>query len=136
MRPALATLAFIGLATAACALTPQVFPQLTLPGGAPVAVPDTDITLTLTEVEDQRCPAEVDCFWEGMIRVHLTVSTPVAKQEILLCNLCDNATDLAAAAGVRFGLIGLDPSTGDLAKLGRAPVLGDYRLTVNYGPAD
>jgi hypothetical protein len=95
-------------------------------------VPGTDITLTLTEVEDQRCPAGVDCFWEGMIRVHLTVSTPTAKQVILLCNQCEDATDLATAAGRTFGLVGLEPSTEALAKLGRAPELGDYRVIVNY----
>jgi hypothetical protein len=136
MRLALAALALIGLTTASCALTPQVFPELTLAGGEPTAVPDTDITVTLTEVEDQRCPAGVDCVWAGMIRVQLTVSTPTAKQEITLCNRCADATDLATAAGQTFGLIALQPSTEDLAKLGRAPVLSDYALVVNYGPAD
>ena len=100
----------------------------------PVRLGD-DITLILTEVEDQRCPAEVDCVWAGMIRVHLTVSTPTAKQVIVLCNQCDDATDLATAAGQTFGLIGLAPSTEELAKLGRVPELGDYVVTVNYGPA-
>ena len=136
MRLALAAATLIGLATASCALTPQVFPQLTLAGGEPTAVPDTGITLTLTEVEDQRCPAGVDCVWEGMIRVHLTVSTPTAKQEITLCNQCEDATDLATAAGQTFGLVALAPSTEELAKLGRAPVLADYVATVNYAPAD
>lgn len=136
MRLALAALALIGLATASCALTTRVFPELTVKGGEPTAVPDTDITLTLTEVEDQRCPAGVDCVWEGMIRVHLSVSTPTAKQQITLCNQCDDATDLATAAGQTFGLIGLAPSTEELAKLGREPELADYALTVNYGPAD
>lgn len=139
MRPILAThtlamLAVIGFATALPALTPQLFPQLVVAGGKPTAVPDTNITLTLTGVEDQRCPAEVDCVWAGMIRVHLTVSTPVAKQEIILCNQCDDARDLATAAGQTFGLVGLAPSTEELAKLGRAPVLADYEVTVNYAP--
>lgn len=135
MRLALAALALIGFATASCALTPQLFPELTLVGGEPTAVPETDITLTLTQVEDQRCPAGVDCVWAGMIRVHLTVSTPTAKQEITLCNQCNDATDLATAAGQTFGLISLQPSTEELATLGRAPVLSDYEVTVNYGPA-
>jgi hypothetical protein len=140
MRPILAThtlaaVAVCALTTASPALTPQLFPQLTLEGGEPTPVPDTNITLILTEVEDQRCPAEVDCVWAGMIRVHLTVSTPTAKQEIILCNQCDDASDLALAAGQTFGLIGLAPSTEELAKLGRAPVLADYEVTVNYAPA-
>ena len=135
MRLAFATVTFVSLAAAAYALTPQVFPQLTVPGGPLVALPDTDITLTLTEVEDQRCPAGVDCVWAGMIRVGLTVRTPTSQQEILLCNQCEGATDLATAAGVTFGLVGLQPSTEELAKLGRAPVLADYVVVVNYGPA-
>lgn len=136
MRLALAALALIGLATASCALTPKIYPQLKVPGGEPTAVPKTEITLLLTEVEDQRCPAGVDCVWEGMIRVHLTVSTPTSKQEIVLCNQCDDATDLAPAAGVTFGLIGLAPSTEELAKLGREPELADYVVTVNYDPPE
>ncbi|MFN4193566.1 MAG: hypothetical protein ACK4FR_11535 [Tabrizicola sp.] len=136
MRLALASLAFAGLATASCALTPEIFPQLTLPGGEPTRVPGTDITLTLTEVEDQRCPAGVDCFWEGIIRVRLSVMQDGAIQEITLCNRCADNADLATAAGQTFGLIGLAPSTDQLAKLGRAPELTDYTATVNYGPAD
>lgn len=136
MRLALAAFVLIGLATASCALTPKVFPQLTLAGGESTAVPDTDITLTLTQVEDQRCPAGVDCVWAGMIRVHLTVSTLTAKQQITLCNQCDDARDLADAAGLTFGLIGLAPSTEELAKLGREPELADYQVTVNYNPPE
>jgi hypothetical protein len=136
MRLALATLALISFATASCALTPQVFPQMTVKGGEATQVPDTDITLLLTEVEDQRCPAGVDCVWAGMIRVALTVSTPTSKQEIILCNQCDTASDLASAAGQTFGLVGLAPSTEELAMLGRPPELTDYKLTVTYAPAD
>lgn len=136
MRHALAAVAFVGLATASGALTPQVFPQLVVPGGGAAQVPQTDITLTLTEVEDQRCPAGVDCVWAGMIRVHLTVSTPRSKEEIVLCSKCEDARDLATAAGQTFGLIGLAPSTDELAKLARPPELADYQLTVDYGPAD
>jgi hypothetical protein len=132
MRLALATLALVGFSTASCALTPQVFPQFSVPGGEPTKVPDTDITLLLTEVEDQRCPAGVDCVWAGLIRVHLTVSTPTSKQVIVLCNQCDDARDLATAAGRTFGLVGLAPSTEELAKLGREAVLADYVVTVNY----
>lgn len=136
MRLALATLAVIGLASAAWPLSTQIFPQMTLKGGEAQLVPDTDVTLLFTDVEDQRCPAGVDCFWAGMIRVQLTVSTPTSKQEITLCNQCDNARDLATAGGLTIGLIGLAPSTEDLVKLGREPVLADYELTVNYGPAE
>ena len=136
MRLALATLALIGLASAAFPLTPKIYPQITLTGGEAQAVPDTDITLLVTKVDDARCPPDVDCYWEGMIRIEITVSTPTTKQDIVLCNLCDDARDLADAAGLTFGLIGLAPSTEELAKLGRAAELGDYLVTVNYNPPE
>lgn len=135
MRLPLAALALIGLATAAQPLTTKLYPELTLIGGEGQVIPDTGVTLLLTRVDDQRCPADVDCFWEGMIRAEITVMT--AKPEltqIVLCNQCEDGEGLVTVAGLTIGLVGLAPSTEELAKLGRAPVLTDYALTVNYGP--
>ncbi len=134
--PALAALALIGLVSAAHPLTPELIPEITLRGGEAQAVPETGVTLQVTRVDDARCPAEVDCFWEGMIRVELTVSTVTSKQAVVLCNLCDDGTDLASAAGLTFGLVGLAPSTEELAKLGRVPELADYAVTVNWSKAE
>jgi hypothetical protein len=136
VSPALAALALIGLATAAFPLTTQLFPQMMLKGGEAQLVLGTDIMVLVTQVDDARCPPDVDCYWEGMIRVELTVSTPTSKQDIVLCNQCDDGTLIAEAAGRRFGLVGLAPSTEELAKLGRAPKLGDYLVTVNYDPPE
>jgi hypothetical protein len=130
--PTLAALTLIGLTAAAHPLTPQLFPEIALPGGAATLVPDTDVKLLVTKVEDGRCPAGTDCYWEGTIRVELTVSTKTAKQEIVLCNLCDDATDLASAAGWTWGLVDLAPTMEELAKLGRPPELTDYLVTVNW----
>jgi hypothetical protein len=126
--------AVIAFAGAAYPLTPELFPELTLTGGTAARVPDTEVVLQLTGITDQRCPADVDCYWEGMIRAEITVTAASGPVPIVLCNLCDDATGLATAAGLTFGLVGLAPSVEDLAKLGRAPVPADYRLTVNYGP--
>lgn len=134
--PGLAILALIGLTFAARPLTPELFPEITLQGGVAQVLPETGTTLILTRVEDSRCPAGVDCVWEGMIRVELTVKSAASEEQIILCNQCDDASGLATAAGQTFGLIGLAPSTEDLARLGRAPELADYAVTVNYGPAD
>lgn len=135
MRLPLATLALIGLASAAQPLTTKLYPELVLKGGEGQMVPDTGVTLLLTGITDQRCPAGVDCVWEGMIRAEITVMT--AKPEltqIVLCNQCEDGTSLVTVAGLTIGLVGLAPSTEELAKLGRAPVPTDYELTVNYGP--
>ena len=130
--PMLAALALIGLTVAAHPLTPQLYPEIALPGGEATLVPDTGVTLLVTKVEDGRCPPGANCYWEGTIRVELTVSTETSKQEIVLCNLCDDATDLATAAGWTWGLVDLAPTMEELAKLGRPPELTDYVVTVNW----
>jgi len=136
MRLASACLALIGLASAAWPLTPLLYPEITLIGGEAQTLADTDVTLRLDRVDDGRCPAGADCLWEGTIRVEISVITAAPEQQqIVLCNLCDDASSLATAGGMTFGLVALSPSTDDLAQLGRPPELGDYRLTLNYAPA-
>jgi hypothetical protein len=136
MRLALATLALIGLASAAQPLTPKLYPEVTLRAGEEQAIPDTGVTLLLTGITDQRCPPDVDCYWEGMIRAEITVLGPRDdQQQIVLCNLCEDGTGLATAAGLTIGLVSLAPSTEELAKYARPPILSDYELTVNYAPA-
>ena len=135
MRLPLAALALLALASAAHPLTTRLFPEITMTGGEAHVIPETGITLVLTKVEDGRCPARTLCVWEGLIRAEITVTGPdSAPQQIVLCNQCDDATGLASAAGLTFGLIALAPSTEELSGLGRAPVLGDYRLTVTHDP--
>lgn len=137
MRLALAALALIGLASAAQPLTPMLYPEITLRGGEAQVVPDTGVTLLLTGITDQRCPAGVDCFWEGMIRAEITVMTGAQDlTQVILCNQCDDGSSLVTVEGLTLGLVGLAPSTENLAKLGRPPVLADYALTVNYAPEE
>ncbi|MBL9051994.1 MAG: hypothetical protein JNK19_17910 [Tabrizicola sp.] len=135
MRLAL-SLVFACLASAAYPLTTKLYPELALRGGEATPVPDTGITLLLTDITDGRCPPEADCTWEGMIRAEITVTTPdTPPQTIILCNLCEDGTSIVTAAGQTLALIGLTPSTEELARLGRAPRLTDYTLTVSYAPA-
>ena len=56
-------------------------------------------------------------------------------QQIVLCNLCEDGTRSATAAGLTLTLVSFAPSTEELALLGRDPVLADYALTVSYEPA-
>lgn len=133
MRLIAPTLALLALTSVA---VPGFADVLTLQGGKGQLVPGTGVTLLLSGVTDQRCPGEVDCFWEGMIRAEITVSTAMTVEEVVLCNLCVGASDLATAGGLALGLVSLAPSTGDLAALGRAPELRDYGLTVTYAAAD
>jgi hypothetical protein len=133
MRSLLCLLAAL-LIPAAPAMAQQGRP-LDLPGDIAVVVPDTALTLVLTNVTDQRCPAGVDCFWEGMMRVEIAVTTGTrAKTMIVLCNLCDDATRDATIAGHQISLVGLSPSTADLARLNRDPVLADYTAAITVSP--
>jgi hypothetical protein len=136
MRLPLAALAVIGFTSAVYPLTPELLPEITLKGGEALVIPETGVTLLLTRIDDSRCPADVDCVWEGMIRAEITVMTTAPDlTQIVLCNACDDASGLATVAGLTFGLVSLAPSMVDLAKLGRPPLVTDYALTVNYGPA-
>jgi hypothetical protein len=136
MRLPLAALALIGLASAAHPLTTKLYPEVVLRGGEGTAIPDTGLVLLLTGITDQRCPPDVDCYWEGMIRAEITVLGPKPDlEQIVLCNQCEDGSGLVTVAGLTIGLVGLAPSTEELAKLGRAPLLTDYALTVNYAPA-
>jgi hypothetical protein len=135
MRLLLAALVAL-TASAALPYSSEPLPQITLPGGEGAVIPDTGTTLLLTEIIDQRCPPDVDCYWEGMIHARITVTPPKgALQEIILCNLCDDGERSATAAGLTLTLMSLAPSTEELARLGREPLLTDYTLTVTYEPA-
>lgn len=111
-------------------------PEVTLQGGVAATVPDTGATLLLTDITDQRCPSNVECFWEGMIRAEVTVTSSAgAATDIVLCNLCDDGTRTATVAGLDLTLVALSPKKDDIGALGRDPLLADYALTVGYGPA-
>jgi hypothetical protein len=95
-----------------------------------VALPGTDATVMLSDVQDQRCPSDVDCYWEGMIRVEVTVTDGAASQVIVLCNLCDGATREAVVAGRRVTLMRLEPGRDVLDPLSRLIVLEDYTIVL------
>ncbi len=102
-----------------------------VPGDQTVQVLDTGLTVRFTGVTDQRCPSDVDCYWEGMIRVELSVARfGGASKPIILCNLCDDGTRDAVTGGQRFSLRGLAPPTEVLDAMGRLPVLADYTVTL------
>lgn len=129
--PALALLACT--ATAALPYSEEPLPRIVLKGGEGQVVPDSGVVLLLTKVDDQRCPAGVDCYWEGMIRAEITVMPPKGElTQIVLCNLCEDGERSATVAGLTLTLIGLSPSMEELAKYARPPLVTDYELTVAY----
>jgi hypothetical protein len=102
-------------------------------GGETVGLAGADATVALTGVVDQRCPADVDCYWEGMIRVELTVTHGAASEVIVLCNLCDGATREAKVAGQTVTLARLEPGRDVLDPLSRLIVLADYTVVLRIG---
>lgn len=133
LAPTLALLACI--ATPALPYSEEPLPQIVLKGGEGQVVSDSGVTLLLTKIDDQRCPAGVDCYWEGMIRAEITVMPPKGElTQIVLCNLCDDGERSATVAGLTLTLMSLAPSMEELAKLDREPFLTDYALTVAWQP--
>ena len=131
---------FLSSMIASPALPNSTYPteiELLLPGGSPVIVPATGAQITLVQVTDQRCPAGVECYWEGMSRVELSVAVPDQPAEtVVLCNMCDDAQSTVVVAGMTLGRIRLEPSQEELAVLGHAPALFDYsaRILVSLTP--
>ena len=104
-------------------------------GDQTVQVLDTGVMVRFTGITDQRCPSNVDCFWEGMMRVELTIARGgAAAKPVIVCNLCEGGTRDVVAGGQRFSLRGLAPPTEVLDALGRAPELTDYTVTLAIAP--
>jgi hypothetical protein len=110
-------------------------PPLALVGTTPTSVPGTDVTLQLTNITDQRCPANVTCVWQGMIRLELAVTAGSnAPEPVILCNACEGASpDAVVKGGYILHLREVFPSTTDLALLGRPTEIADYTITLDVG---
>lgn len=108
---------------------------LQLTGGTTTQIPGSDLSLTLTNVQDSRCNPLADCVWEGMIRVTIAVSGgKSAPQTIDLCNMCDGATRKATIAGWTVELVRLEPSQDLLYAMNRLTVLQDYTVELMVKP--
>ncbi len=129
MRIAMLCVAFFcGGPAAACA------GELLLPGGDAVAVPGTDMSLTLTKVEDSRCPADVECVWEGKVQADILVERAGAEPAVMfLCNACSEADRSITVAGRKLTLVRLEPPRAVLDPMGRNPMLTDYTLVLEIG---
>jgi hypothetical protein len=123
---------FAQLALLALLATPALADQtLDLPGGIATPVPGTALTLLLTDVFDQRCPAGLTCIWEGEYRAEITLlSGADSVAPLTLCNTCQKASTTATASGHTFTLVRLSPGRDVLDPLGRAPQLSDYTATI------
>jgi hypothetical protein len=122
-------------ALALCALSAQADQIIDLPGGVPTPIPGTALTVVLSDVTDQRCPSDVDCVWEGMIRAEITVLTGASGTTIFtLCNACETGSSSQTVAGKSFTLGTLSPGRDVLDPLSRLIVLEDYTLQVTVSP--
>ena len=107
---------------------------LTVPAGSFHASQVPGFTVSLTEVTDQRCPSDVRCVWEGLIRGGLAVDAGAGAEMLILCNICDDAQHTGIAGGYDFTLGQLYPSRAVIEALGRAPVSTDYTVVVIVQP--
>jgi hypothetical protein len=122
-------------------LSPAFAVEVTVPAGEEVPLPGTDITVRLTGVRDVRCPSGGDgewvvlCLWEGEVHLTLTLTDAAGQSaEILLCNICDDATHQAVALGQHITFIRLEPGRNVLDRLDRPVLLSDYRVLLRVRP--
>ena len=105
--------------------------EVHFPAGGLIGVAGPRMVLTLTRLDDQRCPSQVDCYWEGMIRAVIAVTVDgQGKTEMILCNLCGDGGRTGAVAGYVLRLERLEPEVTVIEALGRVAVLTDYTVLV------
>jgi hypothetical protein len=105
--------------------------QVSVPGNQIIVLPGTDLTISLTQVQDQRCRADVQCVWEGLVRVELLLTGPRGcKETIVLCNRCEDGGRSASGMGHDFAYVGLSPGRDTIDKLGRDSTLTDYSFVL------
>jgi hypothetical protein len=124
------------LAALLCLATPALADQtIDLPGGVPIPIPGTELTVVLSAVTDERCPSYETCVWEGIIKAEITVLTGTrAPTTLILCNACDEARIPQTVAGLTFTRGTLSPGRDVLDPLSRLIVLEDYTLQVTVSP--
>ena len=124
------------LAACAAASAPDVIQppsqthEYTVVHGQRTAIPGEPLTLELTDVNDSRCPRDVQCVWAGHATVTLRVSQGgLAAESLVIGSYAPAHMGLPAAATLgpyRFYLTGLTPAP---VQAGPLP-LSRYRATV------
>ena len=127
MKFVIASIAALFTATAALAARSDIL----VPGGGAVYLPDSEIMVRLSAVQDVRCPSTVNCVWEGTIRVELELAVPGDAPEIIvLCNSCDDASRSAQYGRHTLTLVRLEPGRKVLDPLNRLAELRDYTVVL------
>ncbi len=123
----------LGLTPALAETAPAI--DLVIEAGSEVPLPGSDSTIRLTGVQDSRCPSAVDCYWEGLIKITLTLTDASGTlHDIVLCNMCDDARGDAVALGQRIALVRLEPGRDVLDHLDRPVTLSDYTVALTVAP--
>jgi len=100
--------------------------EFTLAVGESAAVADTGVVLRLQAVaDDSRCPADVQCVWEGDALVHVAATGPGSVRQAYELHAGRGPRE-AEHEGLRIRLVRLDPP----ARSDRAPRPSDYRVTL------
>lgn len=78
---------------------------VTLAVGAEAAIPGTAARIRVDDVEDQRCPEDVECAWAGEAKVHFTVTGASRRPLSAISTVAGSANDAFEYKGnvVRVG---------------------------------
>lgn len=94
--------------------------------GEAVALADTGVVLRLETVDnDSRCPADVQCVWEGDATVRVTGIGPGSVRASYDLHVSRGAQEVVHE-GLRVRLVRLDPPR----RSDRAPAASEYRATL------
>ena len=74
-----------------------------IPLNGKVSIDSENIELSLSEITDVRCPADVQCFWAGNAKLNLTMSTNGTEKQLSLCiGQCDTRYQKADTVHVQY----------------------------------
>lgn len=128
--PSPATPAPVATPAPSPAATSSASSELALAPGQTRAVTGLEITFE-SVAEDSRCPAGVQCIWEGDAKVLLAVHAPGATPTRVELHTSHRFAREAEHAGLRLTLVSVTPAPAK----DRPVAAKDYRVTVSVSSA-
>jgi hypothetical protein len=73
-----------------------------------------DLTISITDIQDSRCPKNIDCYWTGEVKVTVQVSSATNEETILLTTPPVTGTNNAKVGNYKLTLLDVAPYPGEV----------------------
>jgi hypothetical protein len=73
-----------------------------------------DLTISITDIQDSRCPKNIDCYWTGEVKVTVQVSSATNEETILLTTPPVTGTNNAKVGNYKLTLLDVAPYPGEI----------------------